>query len=91
MGKWHRLHNDTHLRYIVITLSHVFTLMAPKKTSTLNLRIDPLLKEAAKVAAQIEHRSIANLIEVLIRKHCEEVGIPVPEQQSLFKEGDIDE
>lgn len=65
--------------------------MPPKKTSTLNLRIDPLLKEAAKVAAQIEHRSIANLIEVLIRRHCEEVGIPIPEQQSLFKEGDIDE
>lgn len=65
--------------------------MPPKKTSTLNLRIDPLLKEAARVAAQREHRSIANLIEVLIRKHCEEVGIPIPEQQSLFKEGDIDE
>ena len=65
--------------------------MPPKKTSTLNLRIDPLLKEAAKVAAQREHRSIANLIEVLIRKHCEEVGIPVPEQQSLFKDGTIDE
>lgn len=85
------LHIATHLRYIVITPSHLLTLMAPKKTSTLNLRIDPLLKEAAKVAAQIEHRSIANLIEVLIRKHCEEVGIPVPEQQSLFKEGGIDE
>ena len=66
-------------------------LMTPKKTSTLNLRIDPLLKEAARVAAQREHRSIGNLIEVLIRKHCEEVGIPVPEQQSLFKEGNIDE
>ena len=65
--------------------------MPPKKTSTLNLRIDPLLKEAARVAAQREHRSIGNLIEVLIRKHCEEVGIPVPEQQSLFKDGTIDE
>lgn len=65
--------------------------MPPKKTSTLNLRIDPVLKEAARVAAQLEHRSIANLIAVLIRKHCAEVGIPIPEQQSLFKERDIDE
>jgi hypothetical protein len=29
------------------------------------------------------------LIEVLIRQHCEEIGIPIPEQQTLFpKEGD---
>lgn len=61
--------------------------MAPKKTATLNLRIDPILKEAARVAAQREQRSVANFIEVLIRKHCEDVGIPVPEQQSLFEDG----
>lgn len=61
--------------------------MTPKKTATLNLRIDPILKEAARVAAQREQRSVANFIEVLIRKHCEDVGIPVPEQQSLFEEG----
>lgn len=60
--------------------------MSPKKTATLNLRIDPMLKEAARVAALREQRSVANMIEVLIRKHCEEVGIPLPEQQVLFKE-----
>lgn len=38
------------------------------------------------MAASREHRSIANLIEVLIRKHCEEAGIPIPEQQALFEE-----
>lgn len=60
--------------------------MPPLKTSTLNLRIDPALKEAARVAALYEHRSVANLIELLIRKHCEAVGIPIPEQSELFKE-----
>lgn len=62
--------------------------MSPKKTATLNLRIDPILKEAAREAANREHRSIANLVELLIRKHCEEVGISIPEQQSLFQDED---
>ena len=60
--------------------------MAPRKISTLNLRIDPFIKEAVKQAATQEHRSIANLIEVLIREHCERVGISIPEQQLLFDE-----
>ena len=60
--------------------------MAPSKTATLNLRIDPVLKEAARIAALREHRSVANLIEVLIRKHCEEQGISIPEQQALFEQ-----
>ena len=60
--------------------------MPPKKTTTLNLRIDPAIKEAAREAAIREHRSIANLIEVLILQHCEEVGIEIPEQSELFPE-----
>ena len=62
--------------------------MPPKKDATLNLRIDPVLKEAVREAALRDHRSIANLIELLIRQHCEEVGIPIPEQQALFKDED---
>lgn len=62
--------------------------MAPSKTATLNLRIDPVLKEAARIAALRDHRSVANLIEVLIRKHCEEQGISIPEQQALFEQPD---
>ena len=57
--------------------------MPPNKTATLNLRIDPVLKEAVRVAALRDHRSIANLIELLIRQHCEEVGITIPEQTDL--------
>ena len=65
--------------------------MSPKKTATLNLRIDPILKEAAREAALRDQRSVANMIEVLIRKHCAEVGIPIPDQQSLFAEDNEDE
>lgn len=60
--------------------------MAGLKTATLNLRIDPGVKEALRIAAKQEHRSIANMIEVMIRAHCKEAGIPVPEQAELFQE-----
>ena len=58
--------------------------MPPKKTTTMNLRVDPAIKEAIREAAYQDNRSIANMIEVLIRRHCEEVGITIPEQQTLF-------
>ncbi len=52
--------------------------MANSKTATLTFRIDPSLKEALRIAAHAEHRSIANMIEVLIRDHCELRGIAIP-------------
>ena len=62
------------------------------KTATLNLRIDPVLKEAVRIAASLEHRSVANLVEVLIRQHCERVGVSIPDQAELFpNEGGDDE
>lgn len=63
-------------------------MMPPKKTTTLNLRIDPAIKEAVKVAANRDHRSVANMIELLIRKHCEQEGISIPQQHNLFGEAD---
>ena len=57
--------------------------MPPTKVATLNLRIDPTLKEALRIAALRDHRSIANLVEVLIKRHCEANGISIPEQQDL--------
>lgn len=52
--------------------------MANIKTATLTFRIDPGLKEALRLAADQEHRSIANMVEVLIRGYCEQRGIPIP-------------
>ena len=56
--------------------------MPPKKTTTLNLRVDPAIKEAIRQAAVRENRSVANMVETLIRRHCDSVGIQLPEQQS---------
>jgi hypothetical protein len=53
--------------------------MSRTKVSTLNLRVSPAIKEAVRAAAAQEHRSIANMVEVLIRRHCDDAGIPVPE------------
>ena len=58
-------------------------MMVARKTAALNIRIDPNLKEAVRIAALREHRSIANMVEMLIREHCEKVGISIPEQATL--------
>jgi hypothetical protein len=56
------------------------------KTATLNLRIDPTLKEAVRTAAIQQHRSIANMVEILIREHCQRTGISIPKQEDMFDE-----
>jgi len=58
--------------------------MPKTKISTLNLRINPSVKEAVREAAALEHRSVANMVEVLIRRHCDQTGITIPEQSDLF-------
>ena len=62
--------------------------MPPSRTAILNLRIDPGLKEALRIAAVREHRSISNMVEWLIRVHCAQAGISIPEQTTLSLEGD---
>ncbi|QFY89903.1 hypothetical protein D5125_10575 [Magnetovirga frankeli] len=37
--------------------------MPPKKTATLNLRIEPGIKDAVQQAALLDNRSVANLVE----------------------------
>jgi hypothetical protein len=49
--------------------------MAASKTATLTLRIEPEIKQALQRAAELEHRSIANMVEVLIREYCQGKGI----------------
>lgn len=46
-----------------------------RKTETLNLRVTPELKELIRMAAEKEQRTIANFIEVLVRKHCCAQGV----------------
>ena len=51
--------------------------MAASKSTTLTLRIDPDVKEALRTAAEQEHRSITNMVEVLIREYCERNDIAI--------------
>ena len=41
------------------------------KSATITFRIEPELKEAAEKAARQDRRSLSNLIEFLLAKHCE--------------------
>ena len=53
------------------------------KATTLTFRIEPELKEVLRTAAQCEHPSIANMVEVLIRDYCRHNSIPIPESLAL--------
>lgn len=53
--------------------------MASAKTATLTFRIEPDLKEAVRTAAGNEHRSIANMVAVMIRDYCGRVGVEIQE------------
>lgn len=54
--------------------------MAAVKTATLTFRIEPGLKEALRTAAEREHRSIANMVEVMIREYCGRNDIAISDQ-----------
>jgi hypothetical protein len=51
--------------------------MPAGKTETLSFRMAPDLKEALRLAAEREHRSIANMVEVMILDYCERTGIRI--------------
>lgn len=61
--------------------------MATEKTTTITFRIEPNLKEALRTAADQEHRSIANMIEVMIRGYCASSGIAIPESSASPQRG----
>jgi hypothetical protein len=46
-----------------------------RRTETLNLRVTSELKELVRLAAEREHRSISNLVEVLVREYCTKHGV----------------
>jgi len=56
--------------------------MANAKTATLSFRIEPGLKGALRTAAEQEHRSIANMVEVMIRDYCGQNAIAVDESET---------
>ena len=61
--------------------------MVAPKNATLTLRIETGLKGALKIAADAEHRSIANMVEVLIPDHCKRHGIAIQNPSDTPKAG----
>ena len=51
--------------------------MAPLKSTNLNLRIAPEVREALRKAAEQDHRSISNMVEYLIVQHCQRKESPI--------------
>jgi hypothetical protein len=48
------------------------------------LRIDPAVKEGLRLLAEKDHRSLTNMIEVMIREQCKVHNINIPNQQTLL-------
>ena len=54
--------------------------MAETKSTTLTVRVHPSVKEGLKVVAEKERRSLANMIEVMIRDYCARAGVALEEK-----------
>ena len=51
--------------------------MAALKTETITVRIEPAVKAGLKAVAEQERRSLANMIEVMIRRYCDAAGVEI--------------
>jgi hypothetical protein len=53
--------------------------MLDAKTETLTIRVTPAVKAALRTAAARDHRSLTNMVEVMIRDYCARDGIEIAE------------
>jgi len=53
--------------------------MKAAKTETITVRIEPAVKAGLKAMAERERRSIANMIDVIIRDYCGRNAVPIDE------------
>ena len=49
--------------------------MNERKTTAINLRMSPEVKELLRLAAAKEHRTLSNMLEYLVLRHCELSGL----------------
>jgi len=56
--------------------------MAVLKSTNLNLRIAPEVREALREAAERDHRSVSNMVEYLIVQYCQRNEIPVQKKSA---------
>jgi hypothetical protein len=53
--------------------------MSETKSTTLTVRVHPAVKEGLRAVAEKERRSLANMIEVMIRQYCDKSGVKITE------------
>ena len=70
-----------HLRYIGDTFPVDEAAAMERKTETLNLRVTPELKDLLRLASTREHRTLSNMVEFLVREHCERHKIAAQAQR----------
>lgn len=59
--------------------------MAKEQSVTVTLRVPEAIRELLRAAAEKDHRSMANMLEVLILRHCEANGISVSRRGAKHK------
>ena len=57
--------------------------MAAIKTVTMTVRLSPAVKKSLMSVAEQEHRSIANMVEIMILDYCGRNGITISDQLPL--------
>ncbi|WP_047012756.1 hypothetical protein [Spongiibacter sp. IMCC21906] len=53
--------------------------MNERKTESINLRMSPGMKRLLRRAAEKEHRTLSNMLEMLILNYCKKNGITGPD------------
>lgn len=56
----------------------------PRKTEAINLRMSPIVKGLLRAAADREHRTLSNMLEVLILEHCRRNSIEASDNEVAF-------
>nr|WP_306303899.1 DUF1778 domain-containing protein [Herbaspirillum sp. B39] len=51
--------------------------MTNEKTIAVNFRVRPEVRELLQAAAKLEHRSMTNMVEVLVLEYCRNHGIEI--------------
>ena len=51
--------------------------MAVVKSQVVSVRVEPPIKAALQLAAELEMRSIANMVEVMVVAYCRSQGYPL--------------
>jgi uncharacterized protein (DUF1778 family) len=59
--------------------------MPRHKSETLSIRTTAEIKELIRQAAELEHRSVASMLEMLIRSHAEQRGLSVAQPEKTKK------